>query len=132
MECRACDTPVQLEMLRAFLRPAPYLRFMLELQQIDEIATQVARRRLPRRDFQRVTTEPTTDSLGEEALHITIVLGDDAIRQLTGDEVLDLLVELQDKLQAEGDERLPLVRYSTEHEMAVDNSEGYELGGPEL
>lgn len=132
MECRACDTPVRREMPRAFHLLPLYLCLMLKLQQIDEIATQVARRRLPRRDFQRVMTEPTTDSLGEEALHITIVLGDDAIRQLTGDEVLDLLVELQDKLQAEGDERLPLVRYSTEHEMAVGDLEGDELGSPKL
>lgn len=93
---------------------------MLDSQAITQIARKVASAQVAA-GLERVVTEPATDSEGNEALRITLVLKPDAAKKLTGDEALDLLVAIQQKLRAAGEERFPIVEYATEQELAPED-----------
>jgi hypothetical protein len=58
-----------------------------------------------------------TDSEGNEALRITVVLKPEASGKFTGDQALDLLVDVQQALQGAGEQRLPIIEYATEGEL---------------
>ncbi len=90
---------------------------MLDSNQISDIAGQVVRTKLSKAHLERIVTESATDSDGNEALRITLVFKPEAAKKLTGDNALDLLVGIQQKLQAEGEERFPIVEYATEQEL---------------
>jgi hypothetical protein len=90
---------------------------MLDAQKITRIARDVARTQVAGASLKRIMTEPATDSEGKEALRIILVLKPQAARKLTGDQALDLLVGIQQKLEASGEERFPIVEYATEREL---------------
>ena len=72
----------------------------------------------------RVEVNPTTDSQGNDALKITVVLTPGATDRLEGDTVLDTLVKVHKQFHEMGDERTPIMEYATELELAQD-------GGPQ-
>lgn len=96
---------------------------MLDTQKIVEIAGKVARNWVTEANLERTVAEPATDSQGNEALRITIVLKPEAAGTLTGDDALDLLVEIQRRLRVEGEERLPIVEYATEQELESESNQ---------
>jgi hypothetical protein len=61
--------------------------------------------------------EPSTDSRGEDALKIYVVIAPGAVRKLKGSRALDALVKLRERLDEMHDERTPLVQYVTEAEL---------------
>ena len=71
-------------------------------------------------NVERVDSAPTTDSLGQSALRITIVLKPGATERLAGGDVLDALVRLQDRLREMREYRTPIIEYATEAELAQD------------
>ena len=99
---------------------------MLEDFRINELAREVARAQAANANPERVFTRPTTDSLGNDALRITLVLPPSSVRALTGDEALDLLVALQRRLQEAGEERLTLIEYATEADLSEEAKEREE------
>jgi hypothetical protein len=101
----------------ALPRGVRYCSDMLDSNQISDIAGQVVRTKLSKAHLERIVTESATDSDGNEALRITLVFKPEAAKKLTGDNALDLLVGIQQKLQAEGEERFPIVEYATEQEL---------------
>jgi hypothetical protein len=68
----------------------------------------------------RLNWEPTTDSRGQEALKITVVIAPDAAKKLKSGAVLDALVGLQRRLREMGEDRIPIVDYATEAELRQD------------
>lgn len=68
----------------------------------------------------RLETEPTTDSQGQEALKITVVIAPGAAERLEGGAVLDALVKLQERLHEMGESRTPIIAYATEAELEQD------------
>lgn len=90
---------------------------MLSAARIDEIARDVAERTLPRLSVERVESVETTDSTGQSAVRILIVLKPNVATRLKGDAVLDTLVAMHNKLSEEGEERLPIVEYADVDEM---------------
>ena len=66
----------------------------------------------------RVEYAPATDSRGEGAVLITIVIQPDAIHKLKPGATLDALVKLRERLQEMREERTPIVEYATEAELA--------------
>lgn len=109
---------------------------MLDDKTITEIAGNVARRVIAHGIVERILTEPTTDSEGDEALRITLVMEPDSVRHITGDEALDVLAGIQQTLHEAGEERFPFIDYATEQELAMDDDdveqdvETSRLGGP--
>ena len=90
---------------------------MLDQDRVDQIARDVATANLPRHAVTSVSSAPRTDSQGRDALQITIVLEPDAVPKITGDAVLDTLVQIHDNLRKAGDERFPIIEYATEAEL---------------
>ena len=95
---------------------------MIPIARVDEIAGEVARANLSQSLVEEVTSEASSDVKGGDALRITIVLKPGAATQLEGDKVLDTLVEIQERLQREGEERFAFVEYATREELA-DNGD---------
>jgi hypothetical protein len=90
---------------------------MLDDKKITQIARQVATANLSSQNFTSVTTGSTTDSAGNEALQITIVIKPDY--KVAGEAALKTLVQVQDQLEREGEERLPIIEYATEKELSA-------------
>ncbi len=90
---------------------------MLAKNKILKIARDAATANLSSSAVSQVLSEPTTDSEGRDALRITIVIKPNALGRLTGDAALDTLVEIQSNLRQAGEERFPIVEYSTESEL---------------
>jgi len=90
----------------------------LDESRIAEITRDVARGTLRPRWFRDAQVEPALDSDGNEAVRITIVIAPGAVRKLGGEAILDTLVELRRRLEAEGEVRFPLVEYATEAELS--------------
>ena len=90
---------------------------MLDTVKIAELAAAAARQWIA---VERVVVEPTVDSQGEEALRVTLVLDPQKVERVTGDQALDVLVDINEALQAAGDERRPIIFYATEQELRAD------------
>lgn len=97
---------------------------MLKKQEIDQIAREAANTTLGQANVAAVSSEPTIDSEGRDALRITIIVPDEAAPNISGDAALDTLVNLHHRLQQAGEERLAIVEYTTPKELsAVDDAE---------
>ncbi len=71
----------------------------------------------------RVEHELTTDSQGQDAIKVTVVIVPNATQRFANGAVLDALVRLRERLHEMRDDRIPIVDYATETELAQD-------GGP--
>jgi hypothetical protein len=91
---------------------------MLDAAEIINIATNVATANLSHSSVSNVTSEPTVDSEGHDALRITIVLTPGSTATIKGDDVLDTLVQIRRSLQTAGELRLPIVEFTTAQEIA--------------
>jgi hypothetical protein len=96
---------------------------MLDLEKVTQISSEVAKANLPPRGVVRVESEPTFDSEGQDALRVTIVVAPEAADKITGDAVVDTLVQIHDRLRDAGDARFPIIEYTTEAELE-------EIGDP--
>lgn len=68
----------------------------------------------------RVDFESTTDSRGQDALKVTVVIAPGATERLKNGATLDALVSLQERLREMRENRVPIIEYATEAELAQD------------
>ena len=92
---------------------------MLDEKRIREIAQEAATANLTSANFTSIASSTATDSEGHEALRIVIVIKPGAETKIEGDAALDTLVEIQNRLRKEGEERFPLVEFATEEELSA-------------
>jgi predicted extracellular nuclease len=90
---------------------------MLSENRVAEIAQEVATANLGTGTVERTAVEPTTDSIGRDALRITIIVKQDRVARLQGDQLLDTLYQLNTRLAGEGENRFPIVEYATPEEL---------------
>ena len=90
---------------------------MLDEKRIEEIAQEVASANLASTNVTSVSSSPTVDSQGNDALRITIVLKPGAESRISGDAALGALVGIRDRLRRAGEERLAIVEYATKEEL---------------
>jgi hypothetical protein len=91
---------------------------MLDLAKVNDIVKKAASATLKgSAGVQRVDSEPTSDSEGQEALHITIVLKRGSGDRISGDTALDTLVRIHRALSDANEERFPIISYVTEEEL---------------
>ena len=83
----------------------------LDNTKIAQIAQNIATANLTTGSVKTVTTSPTTDSEGRDAVLIRIVLTPGSSEAIPGDATLDTLTEIQKSLQKEGEERFPIIEY---------------------
>ncbi len=94
---------------------------MLDEKKIRQIAQAVATANtanLSSANFTSITSSTAVDSEGHEALRITIVIKPGAASKIDGDAAVDTLVQIQDRLRKEGEERFPIVEYATAEELS--------------
>jgi hypothetical protein len=95
---------------------------MLELTEVNNVVKKAALGVLKRQAGpRRVFSTPTVDSGGGDALYITIVLKSDAVDKISGDMALDTLVEVEKALRGRGEDRLPIIEFATEEELAASD-----------
>jgi hypothetical protein len=90
---------------------------MLDEDRIRQIASEIATANLSSSNVSSIAHSTTSDSQGNEALRITIIIKPGAESRIQGDAALDTLVQIQDRLRKEGEQRLPIVEYATEKEL---------------
>jgi hypothetical protein len=91
---------------------------MLELSKVNQVVKKAASAILkPPAGVRRVESEPTLDSQGDEALHITIVLRRGSADKISGDSALDTLVGIERALRDAREDRFPIIDFVTEEEL---------------
>jgi len=93
-------------------------RKMLDDKTIAQIATQVATANLTQQNFTSIISSSSTDSTGQEALRITIIIPAGAEKRIQGNATLSTLVQMHERLREAGEDRFPIIEYSTERELA--------------
>jgi hypothetical protein len=91
---------------------------MLDMETIKQFSTEIAKANFGAENVVRLESEPTEDFYGKEALNILIVITPALEENFNGDDLLDTLVQISDRLQRAGDERFPIISYATEEELA--------------
>jgi hypothetical protein len=86
---------------------------MLDMETIRQFSIEIAKANFGPENVVRVESEPTTDSTGKEALDTLIVVAP-KVRNFTGDDVVDTLVQINGRLRDVGYERLAVISYATE------------------
>jgi hypothetical protein len=81
--------------------------------QIVSIARTVATANLGSASFTGVLSGSTIDSMGREGLQITIVLAPGASVGVTGEAAVNMVFDINKRLQDAGEERFSVVRYAT-------------------
>lgn len=97
---------------------------MLEALELQKIARAIISKRLPTVALDDIVAENTTSSDGENALRITLVLAAESVDAISGDDALKLLVDIRDGLVREGEERQPIVEYTTVDDVPDEEHRG--------
>ena len=92
---------------------------MLAETQINRIAARVAAERLPPDAVMQVTTHADIGTDDEEILRVLVVLRESAFAQVTGEQMVNALSDLQDQLRAAGESRFASIEYATDAELAL-------------
>lgn len=91
---------------------------MLATARINDVVKKAAFSVLKRQaGLQRVLSEPTAGSQGQDAIHITLVFKAGGGRNISGAMALDTLVEVEKALQAASEDRQPIIEFATEDEL---------------
>ena len=94
----------------------------LQAADVEREALAVARKNFGAKRVLRAMVEPMVDQDGDDIWRITIVLQPQAVDGITGDAVLDNLVEIHNRLWEKGEENLPMVQFATEQELRESGS----------
>ena len=108
------------EAQKANWKPGFYKSRVKPHEAFGRLIRQALAAKLGRDNVMRVDWEPTVDSQGQDALEITVVIAPGATQKVKKGAVLDALVNLRERLQEMRDNRVPIVRYATEAELAHD------------
>jgi hypothetical protein len=91
---------------------------VLQPATIAREAEKVAKKNFGASNVVRVMVEPMVDLDGDDAWRVTIVIDPKVVDAISGDAVLDNLVQIHERLWRKGEERLPFVEFTTEEELA--------------
>jgi hypothetical protein len=83
-------------------------------------AEKAAERNLEKDVVNRIEITPFTNSDGNDSLRVLIVFEDASVDSVTGDQLLDLLLQLKQDFAEEGENRLPILEFATVSDLAED------------
>ena len=92
---------------------------MLDDAETTRMIEETAKSKLGRDNVVRVFAEPGSDWTGKDALRITIVITPGALDRITGDDLVDNLFAIHTSFYEAQDDRMPIIRYATEEELAA-------------
>src|SRR5665213_3537109 len=90
---------------------------MLQPADIERDALEIARKNFGAKNVDRAVVQPWVDSDGDDTWRVLIVVDPKVVNTITGDAVLDNLIELHNRLAEKGEERMPFLQYATEAEL---------------
>ena len=93
---------------------------MIALEESARIVADTARSWLGKENVVAALSEPIDDAFGRDALRVTIVIKPEAVPKLEGDDLIEALVRIQERLQGAGEERFASVRYLTQQDLVDD------------
>lgn len=96
---------------------------MAENAVIVSIATDVVSANTAPKSVRSVTATNSSSSTGEDVLRIVVELAPEAAGKLQGDAPLNILVQLQDRLQQMGETRFPIIDYATTDELTATSGD---------
>ena len=105
---------------RAKWKPGFYHSQVKPKDAFRKLIQQVFVAELGAKNIVRVEYESTTDSRGQDALKVTVVIAPGAIKKLAKKGSLGALVLLQERLNEMREDRTPIIEYATEAELADD------------
>lgn len=111
-----------IEAKEAKVKPGFYLSKVDPKSARQKLLLQTVAAKLGYKNVVRVLYEPAIDSQGRDALRITVVIAPGAVKTLANGPVLDVLVNLHERMREMQDERVPIVEYATEAELKEDAS----------
>jgi hypothetical protein len=88
------------------------------METIKRFSAEIAKANFGPENVVRVEGDLTTDSTGKEALDLLIVVAPALVETISGEAVVDTLVQISGRLMEAGDERLPIIGYATEEDLA--------------
>jgi len=91
---------------------------MVEDQELRRIVHDAVAAHMPAGKLERVAVESYLNSVNEEGLNVTIVIPDDDPLPIDGQGVLDIMLEVFDRLQEAGETRFPVLSFASEDELA--------------
>jgi hypothetical protein len=92
---------------------------MLANAKVEEIVQSAVTKRTPAQALERVLAQSSIDSGGEAGLRVTLVFRNLQDAELDGNQALDLLVDVHDRLLEAGEERFPILQYTTEKDLKL-------------
>ena len=95
---------------------------MLAIPLIAEIAQDVFRKALGSMRVEDVQVEPRTNSTGNDALRVRVIISSSAVEELKHGEATTTHFELGQRLELAGEEQFPIVEYATREELADDGA----------
>ncbi len=93
---------------------------MLSLPQIDAAAADVAAAALPPGALIRAESWAYDGMDNEDQLRVMLVVKESEFPRITGQHLLELVYQLQVRLQADGEDRFAVVEFATDEELAAD------------
>lgn len=97
---------------------------MLRPVDIERDAVEIARKNFGQENVLRAEVYPWVDSDGDDTWRVLIVVDPKIVDTISGDVVLNNIVELHNRLVDAGEDRMPFLQYATEEELAQsDDSE---------
>jgi hypothetical protein len=90
---------------------------MSDERTIKSIARKVATANLGKSNVAGVLSKDIVDSEGRDAFLITIVLTPGSSDSIKGPELLNTMVQIHDRLQQQGENRFPFVKYADKNEL---------------
>jgi hypothetical protein len=95
---------------------------MLALDQITEVAQEIARAKFGAKRVEDVRVEPMSDWTGADALRVLVVLHPSVVKQLkNGKKASAMLFDLGNRLDRLGEQRFAYVDYATQEELDADD-----------
>lgn len=91
---------------------------MLDSGSLRDLVKSILVDRLPGVGLQQILTEQAIDSEGKDSLRITLVIPEEAVDTITGEQALDLITDVHKALAANGDDRLAVIGYATPADLA--------------
>jgi hypothetical protein len=85
---------------------------------LNRLVMEAAAAHLPRGQLKRVEIEPYINSVDAEGLSVTLVMADDAPPEPDGDEILDVILAISDRLAEAGETRVPSFAFVSDKELA--------------
>jgi hypothetical protein len=91
---------------------------MLRSTDIERDALAIARKNFGKKNVLRAEVYPWVDADGDDTWRVLIVVDPKIVDTISGEVVLDNIIELHNRLVDVGEDRMPFLQYATEEELA--------------